>query len=131
MRGDRFLTQPLGKMMRYALCEPTRVDEDQRGAVLCGESGEPVVNFRPHFVGRNWSKLAAGNFDCQVQLAAMTDLDDRRIGAIAANQKTRHEFDRSLRCGKSDACEAPAGQMVEAFERKGQVGTTLVVGHGM
>src|SRR6266481_8749828 len=106
MRGDRFLPQPL--------CETTRVDEDKRGAVLRGESGEPIVDFRPHFVGRNWSKLTAGNFDCQVQLAAMTDLDDRRIGAIAANQETGHESDRFLRCGKSDAWEALAGQMVEA-----------------
>ena len=27
------------------------------------QSGNPIVDLGPHFVGRNWAKLAGGNFD--------------------------------------------------------------------
>jgi hypothetical protein len=34
MRGDEFLANALGEVMRHALGQPARIDEDQRGAVL-------------------------------------------------------------------------------------------------
>ena len=77
------------------------------------------------------------HFKGEVQPARVTGIDNGaprravRVDVRGANQKPCYLFNRFL-CGrKADACEAPARQMIEAFERKGQMGTALVVGHGM
>src|ERR1700739_3455489 len=99
--------------------------------MLCGQGGDPVVDLGPHFVGRNWAKLAGGNFDAQIQLATMTYLHNRGIGPVVSSQKMSHELDRFLGRRKTDARQALAGQMIETLERKRQVGTAFVVSYGM
>ena len=81
--------------MRQALGETAGVYENEGGAVLSGQCGDAVVNFVPHFVGRNWAKLAGGNFDAQIQLATMADLYDDRIGACCSAE----EILRQVRMG--------------------------------
>src|SRR3981189_26901 len=61
----------------------------------------------------------------------MSYLHDHRVWPIGASQKMCHELDRLLRCGKADAREALAGQMIKALQRKSQVCAALVVGHGV
>src|SRR5262249_8964055 len=114
---------------RHTLCQPPGIDEDEGGTVLGGKRRDPVVDFGPHFVGRYRAKLTAGNLDGQVELATMTDLHDYRVGPIGASQKLGQEFDRLLRCGKTDAREALPGQIIQTFERERQVGAALVVSH--
>ncbi len=50
MRQHGVLAQPLGQMMRDALGQPARVDEDQRGAMLADQLGDAVVDLVPHLV---------------------------------------------------------------------------------
>src|SRR6266550_2933578 len=78
-----------------------------REAVATSARSSP--DFSSHFVGRHRAKLAARNFDGQVELAAMTYLHDDRVKPIGASQKTCHELDRFLRCREADAREALAG----------------------
>jgi hypothetical protein len=57
----------------------------------------------------------------------MTYLDQRGVGTIVAGQKMRDEFYRPLRRGEANARQAFAGQMIETFERKRQMGAALVI----
>ena len=52
VRGDMLFTEPLGQVARHALGDAALVDEDQRGAVLVNQLGEPVVHLAPH-LGRH------------------------------------------------------------------------------
>jgi hypothetical protein len=61
----------------------------------------------------------------------MTYLHNRGIGPIVSSQKMSHELDRFLGRRETDACQALASQMIEAFQRKRQMGTAFVVSYGM
>ena len=74
MRGDSFVAKAFAKMMRSAFGQAARVDENESGAVLGGQSGEAIVDFVPHFVGSDGAELARGDFDGQVEFAPMADL---------------------------------------------------------
>ena len=115
--GDRVFSQSFAEMMRHALGQPARVDKDKRGTMLGGKRRDAIVNLIPHFVRCHGSQLAAGNFDGQIEFAPMADLHNFRGDVVCASQKTGHEFDRLLRCGKANARKAFSGQMIEAFER--------------
>ena len=49
-RQPHSLAHALGKMMRDALGQPSRIHEDQRGAMLAGQLGDAVIDLVPHFV---------------------------------------------------------------------------------
>ena len=131
MRGDSVLSQAFTEMMGHTLGETAGVYENESGAVLSGQCGNAVVNFVPHFVGRDGTELAARNFDGQIQFPPMADLHDDRIGVSSSTEKLRNKFDGPLRGGKTDAGQRFAGQMIETFEGKSQVRAALVVGHGV
>src|ERR1700751_6209365 len=61
----------------------------------------------------------------------MTYLHNRGVGPIVSSQKMSHEPDRFLGRRETDACQALASQMIEAFQRKRQMGTAFVVSYGM
>ena len=48
VRGDVLLAEPLGQVARDPLGDAALVDEDQRGAMLADQLGEPVVHLAPH-----------------------------------------------------------------------------------
>src|SRR5215472_17494074 len=96
--------------------------------MLRRERRNAVVDLVPHFVGSHWTKFTAGNFDGQVELAAMTDLHDHRIGPVRAGQKLGHQLDWFLRGGKADARQELACQAVETLKRERQMSATLIVG---
>jgi hypothetical protein len=58
VRRDVLLAEPLGQVARHALGGAALVDEDQRGAVLVDQLGEPVVQLVPH-LGRHHRARAA------------------------------------------------------------------------
>ena len=70
MGRDRVLAQPLGQVPRGPLREPAGVDEDQRGAVLPHQFGEPVVDLGPHLVGHDGRERRRGQFDARDPAAA-------------------------------------------------------------
>src|SRR5204863_4709853 len=69
--GYRVSSQALSQMMRHTFRQAARVHKDQCGAMLPCQFLDAVVDFAPHLVGDNWSELAAGDFDRQVQIASV------------------------------------------------------------
>ncbi len=67
--------------------EAAGVDEDQRGAVVLGVGGELVEDLVPHAVGGDGAEFVAGDFDGEVELAALADLDDG--GGLAVGMDRR------------------------------------------
>ena len=78
MGGDLVFAEALAKMHGDAFSQCARVDEHQRGAVLQCEFGEAVVDLAPHFVGGDGTQFGARDFDGEIELAAMADVDDGR-----------------------------------------------------
>src|SRR5947199_6136674 len=106
MRGDGIFSQALAKMMGHTLGQAPRVDKNKSGTMLRRECCDAIVDFVPHFVERDGAKLAAGNFNGQVEFAPMADLHDVRSGSLSARQKTGDQFDGLLRGRESDTREA-------------------------
>src|SRR5579864_608378 len=118
-------------MMRDALGQTPRVDKDERRTMLRGQRGDAIVDFAPHFVGSDGTKLASGNLDGQIEFTPVADLHDDRIWLGRAAEKMSDEFDRLLRRGKTNPRKSFAGQVVETFERKRKVRAAFVVGDGV
>src|SRR5215472_7813876 len=129
--GDRIFSQAFAKMMRHALGQSARIDKNKGGAVLRGQRSDTIVNFVPHFVGRHGAEFTSGNFDGEIQFAAMANLHDVRSRLFRARQKISNEFNRLLRGGKTDARKPLSGQMVEAFEGERQMRAALIVRNSM
>ena len=104
MRGDRILAKPLAQMPRGPLGHLPRVDENQRRPVLGDELREAIVVLLPHLVRHDGVERRARNLDGQINLAAMSFIDDRAWRAVKArptlpiaDEIARDLFDRLLR----------------------------------
>ena len=131
MRSDGVAAETFGKVMSDALREAAGVDEDESGTMLADEFGNTIVNFIPQFMRGNGAEFAGGDFDGEIDFALMTDLDDFRSAASGTGEEMGDELNGLLRGGKTDAERRLAGEGFEAFERKDQVRTALVVGDGV
>ena len=98
--------------------------------MLQRQLGDAVVNLAPHFVAGDGAKLGRRNFDREVELAAMADVDDGRSRASRAGQEMRDLLDRLLRRRQADA-RRPVRQQVKPLQRERQVRAALVVGDGV
>ncbi len=119
---------------------------------MLGVGGELVEDLVPHRVGGDGAEFVAGDFDGEVEVAALAYLDDRLAGfasirdSVAGEEAWPTQLDRVLRGGEADALrrcreagEEGAGretvfaadERVEAFEGEGEVGAALVVGDGV
>ena len=112
----RFLSQALRQIMRDAFRQASGVHENQRRAMLPGEFSDAVVNFVPHLVGRDWTQLAARNFDRQIELPLVPDIDDHRRRTPVASQEVCNLFDRPLRSREPDAYRWPMCQGMQTFQ---------------
>src|SRR4051794_20644055 len=105
--------------MGDALRHPPRIHEYQGGPVLCDALGGPVINLAPHFTCRYGTQFILGDFDGQVHLAPMADIDDR---STRRGKVVRNFFDRSYRRREPDALwsEATSGssKSIQPGERK-------------
>ncbi|HEX5517252.1 MAG TPA: hypothetical protein VFX32_06610 [Pseudolabrys sp.] len=137
MRADLALAQPFSQLVRYALDQATRIDEDQGRAVGLDLFDELVVNGRPDILANDRSKLLIRNFNTKIHVAAVADVDDRAISCtvrsymLRSDEKPRDFFDRLLRGAQADALQRAAGQGVETFERERQMSPALVLRHCM
>jgi hypothetical protein len=95
MRRDGGLAEPLSEMARNTLGHPARVHEHERGAVLRDQIGEAVVDTLAHIVRHDCFERNGRQFECEIALAHMADIDDRTRSI--ASQELRDEFDRLLR----------------------------------
>ncbi len=131
MGGNCFFSEAFGEMVRDAFGKPPRIDEDQRGTMLQDERGDAVVNFAPHLVGGDRAEFALGDFDRDVQAAAVTGIDDYGVRPAIAGKKVRDGLDRLLRGGKADADGRMLEQGFEPLERKRQMRAAFIVGDGV
>src|SRR5215831_10007283 len=95
--------QTLGKMMRDAFGEPARVDEDQRRAMSENQFTKPIVDLAPHLIARDGAEFVLRHFDCNIQFAAMTAIDNADL--FVGCDKASDFFDRPHRGGKADTLQ--------------------------
>src|SRR5919108_6643618 len=118
------LPQPFGQLVRHPLDQPARVDEDQRRAMRMDLLDELIVHRRPNILTDDWAKLFIRNFDAELHLALMANVDDSAVGGAVlgnltvSNQKTSDLFNRLLRGAQTDALHRPPDQLIEPFQRK-------------
>ncbi len=83
MSGHHVVAETLAQLMGQSLGQTPGVDEDQGGAVLGHQSGDPVEHVRELLGGRHRLQLAVGQLQGQVDVTLMPDVDDRRQGPVA------------------------------------------------
>src|SRR5579883_186649 len=127
MREDGVRAETFRKMMRDAFGEAPRVDKDECGAIFAGQPGDAVVDFVPHFIAGDGAEFVAGDFDGELHLALVADLDDFRFGA----EKLSDFFDRADSGGEADFLERAAGQSFETRNGESEMRASFVAGDGV
>ncbi len=127
MRGDVLLADPFGQMSRHALGQPPRVDEHQRGAVLAGELGEPVVDLRPDLARHHRFQRRRRQLQREIPAPRVPGVDDgaRRSadgaggahGGPRTGQEARDLLDGLLRRRQSDPHQRPRDDRLQPLER--------------
>ena len=98
---------------------------------------EPVINFFPNFVRHHRFKRRLGEFNCQIQVAPVTDVDDFAIGiaslvhCTAADKKARNLLDWFLRRGQTDPLEWLLCERGQTLDAQGKVRPAPVVHDGV
>ena len=126
-----FFAEPFRKLMRHSFCQPSRIDEKQRRTMLSDEFHHPVVNFVPHLVGGDRAQSAGRNFDREIKLPPVSNVDDHRVGTAIAGKKVRNLFDWFLCCRQTNAHRRTIGQRFQSFQREREMSAAFVVSHGV
>ena len=139
--GDVLLADALGQVMRDALGQPARVDEDQRRAVAGDERGQSVVDLGPLLVRGDGRHLGVGQFDAEVEVALVAAVDDDAAGptivgavlggTLRPDEEARDLVDRALRGGQADAGRAFVGDVVEPGDAERHVAAPPVADEGV
>src|SRR4051812_5097227 len=108
-----------------------------------GISGELIKDLLPHFLSENSAQLVGGNLNRKIQLAALTDLNDRcpRPFRMHAGEEICDQLDRILCCRETDALRSggktgqklagrepifTAHEGIQPFEREREMSAALV-----
>src|SRR5271169_3544945 len=97
--------------------------------MLLDEFYEAVVDLVPHFVGRDGTELAGGNFDRKIELAFVADVNDHRVWTTTACQEMCNLFNGLLCRREANAHRGTMCQGFQPLQRESQVSAALVVGH--
>ena len=118
--GDVLGADAAGEFEGDFFDEAAGVDEDEGGAVVLRVGGEFVEDLFPHAGVGDGAELVAGDFDGDVELAALAYLDDGGRFAVFVNagEKVGDEFDWVLRSGETDSLRrhGEAGQELAGAE---------------
>ena len=76
VRGDVFVADAFGEFEGDFFDKAAGVDEDEGGAVILRVGGEFVEDLFPHAGVGDGAEFVAGDFDGDVEFAALADLDD-------------------------------------------------------
>ena len=159
VRGDRFLSEPVGQPGCEAFRHPARVDEDEGRLVGLDRLGQALVDLRPHLVRHHRFHGRGRHLDGEVHGAPVAFVDDgaaglagepgcgiRRMGRpvsrfriraparvppLAPQQKARDLADRLLGGRQPDALQRPARHVPEALQTERQVRSPARIDHGM
>jgi len=126
--GDMLGAKTLRELVRHAFGEAPRVHRDERGAMRADQPDEPLVDFLPHLVRHDRLERRARHLHRQVELALVAlvhDLTGRR------SQKLRDLVDGLLSCGKPDALQLAAADVIQALERQREVRAATRLEHGV
>jgi hypothetical protein len=84
VRGHALVAQALAEVARRALGHAPRVDEHQRGAVLAHQLRDALVDLLPLVVRHHRRQRRRRQFQRQVALLGVADVDQRAVGAAVA-----------------------------------------------
>src|SRR5262245_26790303 len=88
MGGHDVVAQLLTELMCQPLGQAARVDEYDRGAVLAHQLSDALDDVAHLFGRRQRLELALWQFDPEIELAPVSDVDDRtRLGCTGAAQQ--------------------------------------------
>ena len=96
------IAQPLAQVSRRAFRHAPRVDEDQRGSMLTGQYGQPVIDQLPDSVTHHCFQRDRRHFQRQVTRPAMAHIDDFAM-TIDTDQEISHCLDGFLCRREPDA----------------------------
>ena len=134
VRHHLALAEALLERVADPLDQPARVDEHQRRVVLPDQLGDAVVDPAHLLERRHRGQLVVGDLDREVDVAAVTAVDDRRRRPAPAEQRG-HPLDRLLGRRQPDPHRRATGglrhQAIESLERQRQVRAALVAGDGV
>ncbi len=115
VRHDEAVAEALVEREGDTLAHAARADEDQRRAVIANLLGDAVVDFAPHLLACHRPQLVGGNENVEFHRAAMSDVDDERIGT----QETCDFLDRPHGSRESDSLRtAAAGTADQIFQTR-------------
>src|SRR5258705_10203061 len=131
MCGNVFFPEPFRKLMRHSFRQSPRIDEEQRGTMLSDKLNYAVINFVPHLVGGDRTESAAWNFDREIELTLVSNIDNHRIGPAIASEEVRDFLDWLLRCRKTNSHRWTMRQRFQPFQREREMSAAFIVSHGM
>src|SRR2546430_16749536 len=99
--------------------------------MLSNEFHHTVINLVPHLVGGDRTKGAARNFDREIKLPLVSNVDDLRIGTAIAGKKVRNLFDWFLSCRQTNAHRRTMRQRFQSFQREREMSAAFIVSHGV
>jgi len=133
MGGHAVLSQALGEVQGHALDEPSRVHEDEGGAVRAGQLGHAIVDLAPLLVGAHRPQLVAQHFHGEVEVAPLAHVHEGGEGTPRAHEEARRRLDRTDGGREPDALgagqAARGDEVLEPLEGESQVRAPLVARH--
>jgi len=117
--GDGVGAERVGEVPRHPLGHPPRVHEDQRGAMLADQVGEPLVVFLPDLVRHDGVERRARHLEPEVHFAAVPFVD-YRAGVrrrACAHQELRDFVNGLLGCRQSEPQKRRVGHGLQALQR--------------
>ena len=133
------VAEPFLEHVGEAFGETAGVREDERRMVFPREGRDSIDDLRPLLVRRDGLELARGNFDGDVERAAVTDVDDVAGGlgvGLAGQRRARgsheqacNDVDRLLCRRQADAGGSLLAERVQPGQGQREVGSALVARH--
>ena len=112
----QFFADALAQMERDPFRQSPGVHEHQGGAVLENQGRDAVVDLAPHLIAGDRAEFGWRDFNGEVELAPVSDVDDGRSRACRAGQEMSDQLNRLLRRRQPNS-RGMFGQPVKAFQR--------------
>ncbi|HMF29343.1 MAG TPA: hypothetical protein VKE42_11260 [Candidatus Cybelea sp.] len=101
MRQHCRFTEAFRKVVSDTFGQPSRIYEDQRGAVRQDKFREPIINLAPHFVTGDDPEFVFWDFHAEIQLSTMAAVDNPKL--FVRGNKLCDIFDRPYGRGQTDS----------------------------
>ena len=99
--------------------------------MLADQFNYAVINLVPHLIGGDCTESAGRNFDCEIELSLVSNIDDHRIGAAIAGEKVCNFFDGLLGGRKPNAHRRTISKRFQPLQRKCEMSAAFIISYGM